>query len=95
MRAASLSDTGLLIEVDLQELRILGTALNTVCNSERILDDLEERLSGTKEKAESLLVSIRGLNSIFDRLIVSEVFVDNVASLPADFGPVRATNLTQ
>lgn len=90
MRAASLSDKGLLIEVDLQELRILGTALNTVCNNGRILDDLEERLIGTREKAESLLISIRDLNSIFDRLIMSEAFVDDIESLPADFDSVRA-----
>jgi hypothetical protein len=83
MRVASLSDKGLLIEVDLQELRILSTALNTVCNGGRILDDLEERLNGTKDKAESLLISIRALNSIFDRLIASEAFLDDVESLPA------------
>jgi hypothetical protein len=83
MRVASLSDRGLLIEVDLEELRILSTALNTACNCGRILDDLEERLSGTKDKAESLLISIRALNSIFDRLIASEAFVDDVESLPA------------
>jgi hypothetical protein len=83
MRVASLSDKGLLIEVDLQELRILSTALNTVCNDGRILDDVEERLSGTKDKAESLLISIRALNSIFDRLIGWEAFVDDVESLPA------------
>lgn len=83
MRAASLSDKGLLIEVDLQELRILGAALNTVCNSGHILDDLEERLSGTRDKAESLLISIRALNSIFDRLIISEAFVHDIESLPA------------
>ena len=84
MRAASLSDTGLLIEVDLQELRILGSALNSVCNSGRILDDLEERLSGTREKAESLLISIRDLNSIFDRLLVSEALVDDTEYAPTD-----------
>jgi hypothetical protein len=83
VRVAGLSDKGLLIEVDLQELRILSTALNTVCNRERLLDNLEERLSGTKDKAESLLISIRGLNLIFDRLIVPEALVDDIESLPA------------
>jgi hypothetical protein len=83
VRVAGLSDKGLLIEVDLQELRILSTALNTVCNRGRLLDDLEERLSGTKDKAESLLISIRGLNLIFDRLIVQEAFVEDIESLPA------------
>jgi hypothetical protein len=69
MRAINLSDTGLLIEVDVQELRILTTALNVVCNGEHVLDDLEQKLSGTKDKAETLLASIRSLNFIFDRLL--------------------------
>jgi hypothetical protein len=70
MRTIHLSDTGLLIEVDVQELRILATALNVVCNGGQVLDDLEHKLSGTKDKAESLLVSIRSLNFIFDRLMI-------------------------
>jgi hypothetical protein len=85
MRVASLSDTGLLIEVDLQELRILSTAMNTVCNG-HILDDLEERLTGTRDTAESLLISIRALCSIFDRLRLMEppeaAPEDAVESLP-------------
>ena|ERR1700730_2536430 len=70
MRTANMSETGLLIEVDVQELRILAAALSIMCNAAHILDDLEERLSGTKDKAETLLFSIRSLNSIFDRLNV-------------------------
>ena len=66
MKTTNISDTGLLLEVDVQELRILAAALSMVCNAGHILDDLEERLSGTKDKAETLLVSIRYLNSIFD-----------------------------
>jgi hypothetical protein len=66
MKTANISDTGLLLEVDAHELRILAAALSLVCNGGHILDDLEERLSGTKDKAETLLVSIRHLNSIFD-----------------------------
>jgi hypothetical protein len=68
MRTINLSDTGLLIEVDVEELRILAAALNVVCNGGHVLDDLEQKLSGTKDKAETLLVSIRSLNFIFDRL---------------------------
>jgi hypothetical protein len=70
MRTVNMSETGLLIEVDVQELRILAAAMSMVCNAAHILDDLEERLSGTKDKAETLLFSIRSLNSIFDRLNV-------------------------
>jgi hypothetical protein len=70
MRATNLSDKGLLIEVDVQELRILATALKVVCNGGHVLDDLEQRLSGTRDKAETLLVSLRSLNSIFDRLLI-------------------------
>ena len=32
---------------------------------------------------ENLLISIRGLNLIFDRLIVPEAFVEDIESLPA------------
>jgi hypothetical protein len=70
MRTINLSDTGLLIEVDVEELRILAAALNVVCNGGHVLDDLEQKLSGTKDKAETLLVSIRSLNFIFDRLLI-------------------------
>jgi hypothetical protein len=66
MKTTNISDTGLVLEVDLQELRILAAAMSMVCNGGHVLDDLEEKLSGTKEKAETLLVSIRYLNSIFD-----------------------------
>ena len=69
MRAAKLSDSGLLLEVDVQELRILAAALTTVCNSGQVLANLEDRLGGTRDKAETLLVSIRSLTSIFDRLL--------------------------
>ena len=68
MRAANLSDSGLLIELDVQELRILAAALTALCNNRYVLANLEDRLSGANDKAESLLVSIRSLNSIFDRL---------------------------
>jgi hypothetical protein len=69
MRAANLSDSGLLIELDVQELRILAAALTIVCNRGQLVADLEDRLSGTKDSAETLLVSLRSLNSIFDRLM--------------------------
>jgi hypothetical protein len=69
MRTAQVSDTGLLIEIDVQELRILAAALTKVCNDGHILDDLDERLDGSKDKAETLLFSIRSLNAIFDRLM--------------------------
>ncbi|MGC1906591.1 MAG: hypothetical protein WA715_22425 [Candidatus Acidiferrum sp.] len=72
MRTINLSDTGLLIEVDVQELRILAAALNVVCNGGHVLDDLEQKVSGTKDKAETLLVSIRSLNFIFDRLPIDD-----------------------
>jgi hypothetical protein len=68
MRAANLSDSGLLIELDVQELRILAAALTALCNNGHVLANLEDRLSGANDKAETLLVSIRSLNSIFDRL---------------------------
>jgi len=67
MKVANLSDDSLVIEFDLQEFRILSTALNSMCNGAHILDDLEERLSGAKDKAESLLISIRTLSSTLDR----------------------------
>jgi hypothetical protein len=68
MRTANLSDAGLLIQVDVQELRILAAALNALCNVGDILEQLEQRRGGTKEKAEMLLVSIRSLNALFERL---------------------------
>jgi hypothetical protein len=70
MRETHLSDKGLRIEVDVEELRILAAALNLLCNGENILDDLEERLAGAKDKAENLLISIRSLNSLFDHLML-------------------------
>ena len=45
---------------------------------------LSDFMSGTREKAESLLISIRALNSIFDRLLVSEALVDDIEYVPAD-----------
>jgi hypothetical protein len=69
MRAANLSDSGLLIELDVQELRILAAALTALCNNGHVLANLEDRLSGANDKAETLLVSLRSLNSIFDRLL--------------------------
>jgi len=53
MREAHLSDTGIRIEVHVEELRILADALNHLCNGENILDDLEERLTGAKDKSEN------------------------------------------
>lgn len=70
MKAPHLSDTGIRIEVDVEELRILATALNLMCNREDNLADLEERLTGAKEKAEALLISIRSLASLFDHLMI-------------------------
>jgi hypothetical protein len=70
MRAPHLSDTGIRIEVDVEELRILATALNLLCNGENILDDLEERLSGAKDKAENLLIAFRSLASLFDHWMI-------------------------
>jgi hypothetical protein len=66
MRVANFSENSAVIEVDLQELKILGTALNALCNGGR-KDDLEEGLGGTREKAESLLISILSLNSLLER----------------------------
>jgi hypothetical protein len=81
MKVASLCDKGLLIEVDLQELRILNAALNSVCNGGQVLDGLEERLSGSRDKAETLLAYIRSLNSIFDRFEVEASPDDTVRSV--------------
>jgi len=68
MRTVNLSEAGLLIQVDVQELQILTAALNALCNVGDILDELEQRHGGTKDKAETLLISIRSLNALFDRL---------------------------
>lgn len=81
MRTASLSEAGLLIQVDVQELQILTAALNALCNVGDILDELEQRHGGTKDKAETLLISIRSLNALFDRLTAqSEARSDQPAS---------------
>ena len=82
MREAHLSDKGLRIEVDIEELRILAAALNLLCNGENILDDLEERLTGATEKAENLLISISSLNSLFDHLMIMS---DKPIQEPAEY----------
>jgi hypothetical protein len=82
MREAQLSNTGIRIEVDVQELRILAAALNLLCNGENILDDLEERFSGTKDKAENLLISIRSLDALFDHLMILS---DEPIQQPAEY----------
>jgi hypothetical protein len=87
MRAPNLSDTGVRIEVDVEELRILAAALNVICNDENILDDLEERLTGARDKAETLLISIRSLNSLFDRLMTPS---DEPIQQPAECRNSRA-----
>jgi hypothetical protein len=82
MRGAHLSDKGLRIEVDVEELRILATALNLLCNGKNILDDLEERFTGANDKAENLLISIRSLNSLFDHLMILS---DEPIQQPAEY----------
>jgi len=89
MREAHLSDTGLRIEVDVEELRILAAALNLLCNGENILDDLEERLTGAKDKAENLLTSIRSLNSLFDHLMILS---DEPIQQPSEYRNARAAD---
>jgi hypothetical protein len=82
MRAPHLSDAGIRIEDDVEELRLLAAALNLLCNRENILDDLEERFTGTNDKAENLLISIRSLNSLFDHL---KILSDEPIQQPAEY----------
>jgi hypothetical protein len=89
MREAQLSNTGIRIEVDVQELRILVAALNLLCNGENILDDLEERFSGTKDKAENLLISIRSLDALFDHLMILS---DEPIQQPAEYRNATAAD---
>jgi hypothetical protein len=89
MRETHLSDKGLRIEVDVEELRILAAALNLLCNGENILDDLEERLTGAKDKAENLLISIRSLNSLFDHLMLLS---DELIQQPAEYYKARTAD---
>jgi hypothetical protein len=89
MRDAHLSDTVIRIEVDVEELRILAAALNLLCNGENILDDLEERLIGAKDKSENLLISIRSLNSLFDHLMILS---NEPIQQPAEYRNARAAD---
>ena len=89
MREAQLSNTGIRIEVDVQELRILVAALNLLCNGENILDDLEERFTGTNDKAENLLISNRSLNALFDHLMILS---DEPIQQPAEYRNATAAD---
>ena len=92
MRAPHLSDTGIRMEVDVEELRILATALNLLCNGENTLDDLEERLSGAKDKAENLLIAFRSLASLFDHLMI---LCDESSQEPAEDRSASAGSETE
>jgi hypothetical protein len=52
------------IELDVNELKILSTALNLLSNVGCIEEDFRQETGGTIEKVENLLISIHALTSM-------------------------------
>jgi hypothetical protein len=64
MTVTSYSDHLAVIELDVNELKILSTALNLLSNVGCIEEDFRQGTGGTRVQVESLLISIHSLTSM-------------------------------
>jgi hypothetical protein len=67
MRVATFMDRSAVVELDVQELKILSTALNLLCNLGCIEEEFEDSTNATIEKVESLLIAVHSLTSTLER----------------------------
>jgi hypothetical protein len=67
MRVATFMDRSAVVELDVQELKILSTALNLLCKLGCIEEEFEDSTNATIEKVESILIAVHSLTSTLER----------------------------